>query len=220
MKLGSPTLIHWQTTIFLISTRIVVVLVGTIQLGWDIIHLKSTTSSCKEPSAAASIFPRQPIAPTRIQNKRVIIGRNTKAVFPTTLLCPSFIIILITPFLTRGHVSMDWMASDVDFERLYLFKKPEGCCKQWFSTDVNGCVNTIIQGKYEISPCPTNRPDCKHTSSVTNATAALLSMWYPDLWKFKCKNDKLMPEYMLNPGFRDMYLFSTEKQCCAEFKYC
>jgi hypothetical protein len=29
-----------------------------------------------------------------------------------------------------------WMASDVDFERLYLFKTPEGCCKKWFNTDV------------------------------------------------------------------------------------
>jgi hypothetical protein len=114
----------------------------------------------------------------------------------------------------------DWMASDVDFKRLYLFKKPEGCCTQWFSTDTNGCMNSIIQGKYDILPCPTNRPDCGHTSSVTNTTAALLSLWYPDLWEFKCKSDKLMPDYMLIEGFQDLYLFSTEQQCCTEFKFC
>ena len=70
-----------------------------------------------------------------------------------------------------------WMASDVDFKRLYLFKKPEGCCKKWFVTAVDACVNSIIQGKYDILPCPTNRPECNQTSSVTNATAEVLSKW-------------------------------------------
>ena len=124
----------------------------------------------------------------------------------------------LTPSLSTDYP--DWMASDVDFKRLYLFKKPEGCCTQWFSRDISGCVESIIQGKYDPLPCPTNRPDCGHTSSVTNATSALLSMWYPDLWEFKCTNDKKMPTYMLQEGFRELYLFSTEQQCCAEFKYC
>lgn len=113
-----------------------------------------------------------------------------------------------------------WMASDVDFKRLYLFKKPEGCCNKWFVTAVDACVNSIIQGKYDILPCPTNRPECNQTSSVTNATAEVLSKWYPSIWEFKCKNDQKMPEYMLIEGYREWYLFNSEEQCCASFGYC
>ena len=112
------------------------------------------------------------------------------------------------------------MATDVEFIRLYLFKKPDGCCKQWFNTNLVGCVNSIIIGKYDVLPCPTNRPGCTPLSTVTNATAALLGMWYPSLMEFKCKNDQHMPEYMLIQGFRDSYLFNSEAQCCAAFGYC
>jgi hypothetical protein len=113
-----------------------------------------------------------------------------------------------------------WMTSDVDFKRLYLFKNPEGCCKKWFNVDVGDCENRIIEGKYDILPCPTNRPECNHTSSVTNATAALLSTWYPSLSEFKCKNDQQMPEFMLIQNYQEFYLFNSEQQCCAAFGYC
>ena len=113
-----------------------------------------------------------------------------------------------------------WMASDVDFKRLYLFKNPEGCCKKWFNSDVGDCVNRIIEGKYDTLPCPMNRPECNHTSSVTNATAALLSTWYPSLSEFKCKNDQQMPEFMLIQNYQEFYLFNSQLQCCAAFGYC
>ena len=114
----------------------------------------------------------------------------------------------------------DWMASDVDFIRLYLFKKPEGCCNQWFKSDTAACQSSIIQGKYAVLPCPTNRPGCVPISTVTNATAELLSMWYPSFFEHKCKNDQWIPEYMLIQGYQDSYLFNSEEQCCAAFGYC
>lgn len=72
-----------------------------------------------------------------------------------------------------------WMSSDKDFKRLYLFKNLDGCCRQWFTSyDLEGCVNNVIQGAYEVEPCSTNRPDCDHTSSVTDAEDALVSTFY------------------------------------------
>jgi hypothetical protein len=114
----------------------------------------------------------------------------------------------------------DWMGSDVDFIRLYLFKKPEGCCNQWFKSDTAACQSSIIQGKYAVLPCPTNRPGCVSVATVSNATAELLSMWYPSFFEHKCKNDQWIPEYMLIQSYRDSYLFNSEEQCCAAFGYC
>lgn len=114
-----------------------------------------------------------------------------------------------------------WMSSDVDFRRLYLFKQLEGCCKQWFiSWDVDGCVNSVIQGKYDEVPCPENRPDCNHTSSVTNVTEVLRGMWYPDLDELSCKHDSQMPSWMLDEGYTVYYLFNTRAQCCGAFGFC
>ena len=51
-----------------------------------------------------------------------------------------------------------WMASDVDYKRLYLFKTIKGCCNHWFQAYVDGCEKAVIQGVYEfMEPCPTNR---------------------------------------------------------------
>jgi len=112
------------------------------------------------------------------------------------------------------------MSSDVDFKHLYLFKNPEGCSKKWFNGDVGDCVNRVIDGKYDILPCPMNRPECNHTLSVSNATAALLSMWYPSLWEFNCKNDQQMTEYMLIQHYQEWYLFNSQQECCIAFGHC
>jgi hypothetical protein len=80
--------------------------VGIIQLGWDTIHMNSTISSTKDRSVATSSFLRQPIVPTRIRHKRVIIGRNIRTISPTPLLCPSFTITPTILLLNQGHVSM------------------------------------------------------------------------------------------------------------------
>jgi len=114
----------------------------------------------------------------------------------------------------------EYMGSDKEFIRLYLFKNLEGCCKHWFGSDATNladCENNVIQGKYEIEPCPTNRPDCNHTSSVTNTTAELLTMWYPSMDEGKCKNDGNMPSYMLLEDYTDWYLFNDKERCCAAF---
>jgi hypothetical protein len=113
-----------------------------------------------------------------------------------------------------------WMASDVDFKRLYLFKNLEGCCEMWFTAfDLEGCVNNVIQGVYEVEPCSTNRPECNHTSS-TDPGVAKLEMWYPDMDGLKCKNDGHMEKWMLADGYSIWYLFNTHQQCCSAFGFC
>lgn len=116
----------------------------------------------------------------------------------------------------------EWMGSDDEFKRLYLFKDLEGCCKQWFSaTEFSYCQAHVIQGIYEIEPCPTNRPDCNNTAPVVaNATAELLAKWYPDIDGQKCQQDGNTPEWMLHEGYTEWYLFNTQEQCCAAFGYC
>jgi len=114
-----------------------------------------------------------------------------------------------------------WMASDVDFIRLYLFKKLKGCCTHWFTSfDLDGCMNNVIQGVYDIEPCPTNRPECNHNASITNITDHRLGMWYPDLDAYMCKHDRQTPEWMLDEGYTEWYLFNTRDQCCASFGFC
>jgi hypothetical protein len=94
--------VHFLVTEISFASRRVSV--GIIPLGWDIIHMKSTISSSKDPSVAANSFLQQPIVPTRIQHRRVIIGRNIRTVFPTPFLCPSFTITLTILLLNQGHV--------------------------------------------------------------------------------------------------------------------
>mmetsp|Transcript_35282 Transcript_35282/g.74428 ORF Transcript_35282/g.74428 Transcript_35282/m.74428 type:complete len:202 (+) Transcript_35282:863-1468(+) len=115
----------------------------------------------------------------------------------------------------------DWMASDVDFKRLYLFKNLDGCCAHWFTTwDLDGCKNNVIQGKYEVEPCPENRPDCNNTPPVIDEREVLMGMYYPDIDGFQCKNDRQMPEWMLAEGYTSWYLFNSRAQCCAAFGFC
>jgi len=114
-----------------------------------------------------------------------------------------------------------WMNSDIDFKRLYLFKKLEGCCSHWFTDwDLDGCMNSVIQGKYDVEPCPENRPECNHMSSVTNKTETLMGMYYPDIDAHVCRGDRNMPSWMLSEGYTEWYLFNTRAQCCAAFGFC
>lgn len=40
----------------------------------------------------------------------------------------------------------EWMSSDADYKRFYLFKEPEGCCKKWFEGyNFDNCLASIIQ---------------------------------------------------------------------------
>jgi len=115
----------------------------------------------------------------------------------------------------------DWMASDVDFKRLYLFKRLEGCCTEWFTTfGLDECVKNVIQGVYDVEPCPTNRPDCNNMPTITNTTTHMKGMWYPDIDGYKCKQDGAVPKWMLAEGYNELYLFNTRDQCCAAFGYC
>ena len=115
----------------------------------------------------------------------------------------------------------EWMASDVDFKRMYLFKTLGGCCKQWFTDfDLDGCIANVIQGEYAVEPCPTNRPECNNNTTIANATDHLLGMFYPDLGTHVCKNDRQMPSWMLADGYQEWYLFNSRDQCCAAFGFC
>jgi len=115
----------------------------------------------------------------------------------------------------------EWMAKDEDYKRLYLFKTLEGCCTKWFTAyDLDGCKRNVIQGAYEVEPCPENRPECNHVSSITNHTEALRAMWYPDIDGHRCKNDGAVPDWMMEDGYNMWYLFSTQAQCCAAFGFC
>jgi len=114
-----------------------------------------------------------------------------------------------------------WMATDVDFKRLYLFKTLDGCCKHWFTAwDLDGCKNNVIQGMYDVKPCPENRPECNHNTSITDLMEHRKGMWYPDIDGHKCKNDGGMPAWMLDEGYTEWYLFNTRAQCCASFGFC
>jgi len=114
-----------------------------------------------------------------------------------------------------------YMASDKDFLRYYIFKTLEGCCKEWFTTvGLDSCKNDVIQGVYNVTPCPINRPDCNNVASISNVTVHQLTMWYPDLDGLKCKNDGGMESFMLLEEYTELYLFNTRAQCCNAFGYC
>jgi hypothetical protein len=117
-----------------------------------------------------------------------------------------------------------WMAADTDFKRMYLFKRLDGCCKHWFTDyDVDGCMATVRQGKYQgdVVPCPENRPECNDTVPVVaNATEELLGMWYPAIEDNACRQDGQMPNWMLVEGYSIWYLFNAREQCCAAFSVC
>jgi hypothetical protein len=113
-----------------------------------------------------------------------------------------------------------WMGSTVEFKRTYLAGTIDGCCTKWFpSQNLNDCKNNVIQGVYDILPCPTNRPDCNATVTITNMTEHLLGMWYPDLGASICKSDGGSPEWMKAAGFAEVYLFNTKEQCCSKFGF-
>jgi hypothetical protein len=144
----------------------------------------------------------------------------------------------------------EWMGSDVDYKRLYLFKTNEGCCTQWFTTfDLQGCLNGLVQGVYvDQLPCHLNRPDegpetydddqnpdfgdetpCDETLAAQYAEGHPLQnnqpfdgrdMWYPDLDGMKCKNDGFMESWMLKEDYKDWYLFTTRQACCSAFGFC
>ena len=109
----------------------------------------------------------------------------------------------------------------------FIIVQCTGCCKHWYTDfDLDGCVNNVIQSRYIETPCPENRegdnendPGC-HQSVIANVTADRLSMWYPDLDAYRCKNDGAMPSWMIHDDYVEWYLYSTNKQCCAAFGYC
>ncbi|KAL7528784.1 hypothetical protein ACHAXR_002633, partial [Thalassiosira sp. AJA248-18] len=114
----------------------------------------------------------------------------------------------------------EWMASDSDFKRLYLFKRLSGCCKQWFTeSNLDSCMENVIQGRYETEPCPENRPECIH-APVTDAKEALKAMWYPDIDGQRCKNDKAMPSWMLVEEFLDAVSRLQERTASIFFALC
>jgi hypothetical protein len=114
-----------------------------------------------------------------------------------------------------------WMASDVEFKRLYLFNTLDGCCEKWFTPyNLDGCKSRVIQGLYSVLPCPLNRPDCNNAPAITNVTDHKMNMWYPDMQGSSCKNDRQMPEWMLAEGYTEWYLFNSREQCCSKFGLC
>ena len=107
----------------------------------------------------------------------------------------------------------DWMSSDVDFQRMYLYKEPEGCCKFWFGeSTLSSCMNLIISGVY------VNRTNTNATDS--DIEAERLTKWYPAMKGNTCRNDQDMPSWMLEDEYTTYYLFNTYEQCCAAFGYC
>ena len=108
------------------------------------------------------------------------------------------------------------MASDDEFKRLYLFGTAKGCCMQWFlDWGAEECEQSIVQGHYDVQPCPENRPECNHVASVTDP----VDKWYPDIDANQCKKDRAMPQFMLEEGYMIWYLFNTEEQCETAFGF-
>jgi len=124
----------------------------------------------------------------------------------------------------NGTDNPKYMEQNDEFKRLYLFKNHAGCCKQWFSDfDLTGCMNNVVQGFYNVEPCPLNRPECNNVANITDIEDLedhLFGMWYPDIDGYRCKNDRQIPDWMLQEGYADLYLFNTRAQCCSAFGYC
>jgi len=121
----------------------------------------------------------------------------------------------------NGTDNPKWMEQNDEFKRLYLFKNHAGCCRKWFSDfDLDGCMNNVVQGIYNVEPCPLNRPDCNNVATITNIQEHRWGMWYPDIDGYRCKNDRQIPDWMLLEGYVDLYLFNTQAQCCSAFGYC
>ena len=118
----------------------------------------------------------------------------------------------------------DWMASDVDYKRMYLFGRLDGCCKEWFADwGLQDCMDNVRQGFYHYDPCATNDrnpEDCDTTVNWSSEEAHIRSKWYPDIDGHECKNDGAAPSWMLEDGYAIWYTFNTEEQCCAGFGFC
>jgi len=106
----------------------------------------------------------------------------------------------------------DWMVSDKEFIRLYLFKNnPEGCCTFWFGeSSVNSCVKSIIQSTYIDS-------NDAQASGVTPVDKT--KMWYPNMHQRKCENDASMPLWMLEEDYAEWYLHHSKQHCNAAFGF-
>ena len=114
-----------------------------------------------------------------------------------------------------------WMATDDEYERMYLFGTLEGCCEQWFTADLkDSCMKKVVQGFYAKTPCALNRPECNSHSDpyvIENKTEHLLTKWYVDLDLRQCHQDGKMPTWMLDESYSQFYLFHTKEQCCIAF---
>ena len=115
----------------------------------------------------------------------------------------------------------EWMGLDNDFSRMYLFKTLDGCCDKWF-TDYGSqyCKDNVVQGHYNKTYCPENRPilsedgtGCVETNNVAGP------QWYPALNVSTCKSDGDTPSWMLSEDYKDYYIFTTKEACCGGFGY-
>ena len=96
------------------------------------------------------------------------------------------------------------------YKRMYLFHEPEDCCQFWFGHDsVTDCASSVIQSVYI---------DANTTITATvDPLEELKTMWYPQLELQVCLNDGNMPQFMLEDGYTEWYLFNTKEACCGTF---
>lgn len=112
----------------------------------------------------------------------------------------------------QGDDYPSWMAADDIYKRLYIYYDAEGCCSFWFGKD-SSCVASVFTSTAGVTLTAA-------ATNSTNATEALLilkSMWYPQLDARMCSNDGFAPDFMLNDGYTQWYLFNTQAACCAAF---
>ncbi|EJK48070.1 hypothetical protein THAOC_33163 [Thalassiosira oceanica] len=115
----------------------------------------------------------------------------------------------------------EWMGLDDDFSRMYLFKTLDGCCNKWFTDwGFQECKDHVVQGHYNKTYCPENRPilsedgtGCEETENAVN------TKWYPDLDANICKSDGDNPSWMVSADYIDYYIFTTKEACCGGFGY-
>ena len=64
-----------------------------------------------------------------------------------------------------------------------------------------------------------NVDDCVSVSKASVEKATNQTQWYPQTYPYDCINDGNTPEWMLQTGYKQYYVFDSHAECCAAH-YC
>ena len=105
-----------------------------------------------------------------------------------------------------GNDYPEWMADPVHINT-HLFDSATGCCSVWFSDEVAECEVNVIATN---NGSPIGGGDDDEDPEK----------WYPTLvYPYICLNDGNIPDWMLQEGYEQYYVFKSKPACCKAF-YC